>query len=600
MTSLRNRAASALLVVAVLLRSSSAQTTVLVSWGLDGHSANGFSVSPSMSSDGRFVVFASNARDLLPRGGSGDWQVFVRDRLLETTELVGLSAAGTLPNGWCRDGSSSADGRYIAFESDASNLVPGDSNGTSDVYLRDRIASTTERISVGPGGADTDGASAYPSISADGRYVAFWSEATNIVSGDSNGAWDVFVRDRVAGTTELVSVSSRGVQGNGASGAPAISADGRFIVFESGADNLVPGDSNGKADIFVRDRLLRTTSVASIATNGAWGNKNSYSASISADGRYVAFLSDANDLVPGDGNQRSDVFVRDLAQATTERVSVASDGSEGNENSGYFQTSISGDGRFVVFESDSTNLVPGDVNGFGDIFVHDRVSGTTECVSLSMFGGGANGESTYAAVSANGRYVAFESNAPNLVPNDTNSSGDIFLRDRDTAAFPSLCQPGHDGIRDCPCANAPSSSGRGCDNAAGTGGARLAASGRARLSADRLQFTSEGEAANALSTLVQAGTPTLDCAIYGHGLSCVYGAVLRLCSRSAIVGGITFPDANAGDPSVSARSAALGDRIQPGTLRWYFVVYRDEGVVGSCSRGRALNTTQVRQVTWAP
>jgi hypothetical protein len=314
----------------------------------------------------------------------------------------------------------------------------------------------------------------------------------------------------------------------------------------------------------------------------------------------VAFLSDANDLVPGDGNQRSDVFVRDLVHGTTERVSVASDGSEGNDNSGYFQTSISGDGRFVVFESDSSNLVPGDVNEFGDIFVHDRSSGITEFASLSTIGDIANQTSTFAAVSADGRYVAFESAAWTLAPGDTNGSTDIFLRDRDTAVLPSLCEPGRDGIRDCPCANAPSSSGRGCDNVAGTGGASLAASGAPRLSADRLRFTSEGEAAAAFSVLVQASVPTLDARSYGHGLRCVYSGLVRLCSRSATAGSITFPDTSAGDPSISARSAALGDVIQPGTRRWYFVVYRDGGAVGSCLAGRSLNTTQVRQATWAP
>src|SRR5207245_298074 len=219
-----------------------------------------------------------------------------------------------------------------------------------------------------------NGASTGVALSADGRFVAFTSVATNLVAGDANGVSDVFVHDRQAGTTERVSVDSAGSEGNGASTGVALSADGRFVAFTSVATNLVAGDTNGAADVFVHDRQTGTTERGSVDSAGSEGNGASTGVALSADGRFVAFTSAATNLVAGDTNGVTDVFVHDRQTGTTERVSVDSAGIEGNGASA--GVALSADGRFVAFTSVATNLVAGDTNGAADVFVHDR--GTTD------------------------------------------------------------------------------------------------------------------------------------------------------------------------------------------------------------------------------
>jgi len=197
----------------------------------------------------------------------------------------------------------------VVFESDASNLVPGDTNGRYDIFLRDRQTDTTTRLSVSSAGTQGNDSSLAPSISADGRYVVFESDASNLVPGDTNGRYDIFLRDRQTGTTTRLNVSSTGTQGNGVSGRPSISADGRYVAFNSDASNLVPGDTNGRNDIFLRDRQTGTTTRLSVSSTGVQGDGHSYDPFISADGRYVAFNSHATTLVPGDTNGKQDIFL---------------------------------------------------------------------------------------------------------------------------------------------------------------------------------------------------------------------------------------------------------------------------------------------------
>ena len=247
------------------------------------------------------------------------------------TERVSVATDGSQGYGGSPEKPAiSADGRYVAFESGSSNLVAGDTNGFEDVFVRDLQSGTTQRVSVATGGTQGNGFSSEPAISADGRYVTFSSAASNLVPGDTNGAPDVFVRDRRSGTTQRVSVAAAGTQGNGDSGSSAIGADGRYVAFVSRASNLVPGDTNGTSDVFVRDLQLGTTQRVSVATDGTQADGASFNVAISADGRYVAFDSYASNLAPGDTNQAGDVFVRDLQSGTTQRVSVATDGSQGN------------------------------------------------------------------------------------------------------------------------------------------------------------------------------------------------------------------------------------------------------------------------------
>ena len=348
----------------------------------------------------------------------------------ETTRRVSVSTGGGQSNGDSFTPALSADGRFVAFGSFASNLVPGDTNGLTDVFVRDRRTGTTQLVSVRTGGGRGNDSSSNPALSADGRFVTFMSLATNLVPGDTNGTFDVFVHDRQTGTTRRVSGSSSGTQGNGESSLPALSADGRFVTFMSLATNLVPGDTNNARDVFVHDRQTGTTRRVSVSSGGGQANNFSSDAALSADGRFVAFDSDASNLVPGDTNGTFDVFVHDRQTGTTRRVSLRTGGGQGNGSS--FDAALSADGRFVAFGSDASNLVPGDTNAATDAFVHDRWTGTTRRVSISSGGSQGNGDSIAPVLSANGRLVAFESIASNLVPNDTNGVFDVFIRDRRT------------------------------------------------------------------------------------------------------------------------------------------------------------------------
>jgi Tol biopolymer transport system component len=236
---------------------------------------------------------------------------FVHDRQTGITERVSVDSAGNEGNSLSGSPAISADGRFVAFQSSASNLVTGDTNGWSDIFVHDRQTGITERVSVDSAGNQGNAGSWYPAIRADARYVAFESEATNLVPGDNNGWFDIFVHDRQTGITERVSVDSAGNQGNGSSRDPAISADGRYVAFQSCASNLVTGDTNGRADTFVHDRQTGITERVSVDSAGNEGNSFSQEVHVSADGRFVAFASEASNLVPGDNNGWFDILVHD-------------------------------------------------------------------------------------------------------------------------------------------------------------------------------------------------------------------------------------------------------------------------------------------------
>jgi Tol biopolymer transport system component len=360
----------------------------------------------AISDDGRFVAFTSDLA-LSPADTNALPDVYVYDRRDEHVELISVAASGAVGNAGSGQPAISGDGRYVAFASSATNLVAGDANEVVDVFVRDRVAKTTVRVSVASDGTEANAMSVGPSISADGRHVAFASDAFSLVPNDVNGTGDVFVRDLDDGITERVSVSSAGVEADlGALGRAGISADGQVIAFLSTATNLVAGDSNGVADIFVRDRVAHVTQRMSVSSTGTQGDKASSSPRLSADGRFVAFLSAATTLVPNDTNTVTDAFFHDRTTGNTTRMSVPMSTYDGA--SGLW---ISGDGRYVAIEANGTI---GGAAWTHQIFVRDQFAGTSALVSATSTGAPGNGASTAPVISRNGRYIGFLSSAQNL------------------------------------------------------------------------------------------------------------------------------------------------------------------------------------------
>jgi len=474
----------------VFVRDRQTAQTTRISVTSNGRQLKGHSSDPSMSADGRFVTFRSSSGGVVSFDTNGADDIFLHDRQTGATTRVSISTSGQQANGASTAPALSGDGRYVVFQSRASNLVPGDTNSATDILIRDRQTNETKRVSVNSLGQQANSASSLPSVSGDGRFVAFLSAATNLVSGDTNARADVFVRDIVNGATTRVNVADGAVQANQFSDQPAISADGMVVAFASLASNLVSGDTNGTWDVFVHDRTAAQTTRVTIATSGAQASypggtppEHRGSPSLSRDGRFVVFVSRAPNLGPYDSNATADLFVRDRVTGTTTTLLRAGvDGSsfdpamtlDGREvaftatgtilnldgwrqgySAGVFLTdrlagtdrvSLSGTrgqataassgepsmdrtARYFTFTSSAANLVSDDTNGVADIFLRDRIAGTTTRVSLGLNGVQLNDQSVQAAISGDGRVLVFQSDATNVVPNDTNGVTDVFVRD---------------------------------------------------------------------------------------------------------------------------------------------------------------------------
>jgi hypothetical protein len=411
-----------------LAASAAAQSTIRASVSSTNSQANAGSFDPAISADGAIVAFYSPATNLVTNDTNGVFDVFVRNSTNGTTVRASIDTNEQQANDRSQFPSISWDGRFVAFESRATNLVTNDTNAVEDVFVRDLLLTLTTRVSVATGGAQANAASFQPAISGDGRFVVWHSAATNLVTTDVNGATDVFLRDKQLNTTALVSVATGGVQGNQGSINAVVSSDGRYVAFESDATNLVAGDTNTATDVFVRDRTANTTVRASVASGNVQGNAASSNCAISGDGRFIAFESLATNLVALDTNGFPDVFLFDRQAVTTQLVSRDTYGAQGGGAS--ISPAISPNGRIVAFTSFASNLVPGDANGWEDILWHDRLTGATQRSSVSTLGVEGNGSSVDAALSNDGRFTAFTSFATNLISGDTNSLWDIFVRDR--------------------------------------------------------------------------------------------------------------------------------------------------------------------------
>jgi uncharacterized repeat protein (TIGR01451 family) len=414
--------------------------TEWVSVSSDGIGANNQSDMPAISGDGRFVAFVSLADNLVPGDTNGFADTFVHDRLTDITERVSVSSREREGNadsgliGVAAYPAISADGRFVAFVSQADNLVSGDRNVNADVFVRDRLLGTTERVSVNSAGQEADIGGEGPAISADGRFVAFQSQAQNLVPGGNPFLFvdQVYVHDRATGTTEIISVSAAGEPGNSLNVQADISADGHFVVFSSFADNLVPGPQSSGLQVYLRDRTTGTIERITENTAGEPGDGSSDLPKVSLDGRFIAFQTNTGNLI-GDGDHESHILVKDRQTGAFERVSATSTGEPADLLSEH--PDITPDGRFVAFFSLATNLVPGDTNNRRDIFVRDRQTGTVVRVSVSTAGEQGNSESQWPTISDDGLVTAFQSGADNLVPN---ANGGIFVHDDRAAADLSL------------------------------------------------------------------------------------------------------------------------------------------------------------------
>ncbi|MCK6447880.1 MAG: hypothetical protein L6Q99_15920 [Planctomycetes bacterium] len=380
-----------------------------------------------ISGDGRYVLMQSDASNLdTPDGFFGN-DLFIKDRSTGAIEFAARRTTGEQAQGCWPQGSISEDGRYVAFASIDTHVVPGDFNGKVDVFVHDRLLGTTTRESVHPSGIEGDGASSSPQLTPDAHHIVFVSDSLGLAP-NANGLQQVHVRDRLTNAIELASVNAAGQAANALAESPSVSHDGRFVAFDSAATNLVGPDLNGAFDVFVRDRLTGTTQRISTNPGGAAGNASSILPRLSADGRFVAFLSTASDLVPGDTNAANDVFVYDAQLGTLTLGSVSTTGGFPN---GFSNTcDLSADGRWLVFGTWASNVVAPDTNANGDVILRDLQLGVNVRAGADWTGGQSSFGTYHPHVSDDGRFVAFWSDGDDLVPTHAPfGRANVYVRD---------------------------------------------------------------------------------------------------------------------------------------------------------------------------
>jgi Tol biopolymer transport system component len=454
--------AAALAVVALPLAAGaqSPGVTTRASVSSAGVQGDGFSSAPSVSEDGRLVAFSSGAGNLVPDDGNGVADVFVRDRLAQTTERVSVASDGSEANGGSGAPKISRNGRFIAFASEASDLVPGDGNGVIDVFVHDRDTGETERVSRAIDGGDPDARSFVDSISDDGTLVGFWSDATNLVDDDGNDSSDSFVFDRETDTTERVSVSMFGGDADHGAIQAVLSGDGRFVAFVSGSKNLViePMKDSGffvNPSVFVRDRVGGATVRVSEQPNGRYESGKSGEPSISRDGRFVAYTSTSKNLtLESQFFPKRRIHVTDLLAGETELVvpDFPNEDCPGGDCRllAAHTPSISADGRFVAFMSSSQLVMPANPGRQARVYVADRVSGVVRRISVDPSHGVGSLCSVQPAISGDGRVVAYRTTSDDLVADDSNAASDVLVSEwacPNTGAYapadalPASCEP---------------------------------------------------------------------------------------------------------------------------------------------------------------
>ncbi|MEW2252398.1 TolB family protein [Streptomyces sp. NPDC058733] len=406
--------------------------TVLVSVGLGGRPADGPSERASVSADGHLVVFTSHATNLVRGDRNHCTDVFLRDLTAGTTTRVDRGYDGSESDGCTGiDPIISSDGRYVVYSADSTNLVRGVRDGRSHIYRTDLRTGQTTLASAAADGTPGNGDSMRPTLSADGRYVAFATSADNLIPGDTPAStWDTVVRDMVTGKVVRTSAASDGTPGDAASDGTQISADGRYVTFFSNATNLVPGDTNKKVDEFLHDTATGRTTRLSVSAAGVESDQITIGGTISDDNRYVVLNSHATNLTAeSPDTAQNHIYLQDLQEGTLRLIDKGADGVPAP--GGTFWASISGDGRHIPMASAGPALVPGDTNGVRDIFVADLPDATLRRVSVGADGQQADAASYFPDADQHANAVVFTSYATNLVAGDTNGQPDVFVH-RDT------------------------------------------------------------------------------------------------------------------------------------------------------------------------
>lgn len=428
----------ALLSLSMTAQAMSGGLLTRISVNENGVQGNGGAFHPKISGDGRYIVFTSYADNLVSDDTNGTWDVFRFDRVTGTHQRITSGLGGEAINGLSRGARVSDDGCIVVFQSDATNVVPNDTNGTTDVYVYDCNTDLIKRVSEDLSGVEGDLRSHFAGVSGDGEYITFASTATNLDPTKISPYKEIFLARRDGSSMVRVSLDFNGNDSNGDSQEPVVSDDGRYVAFYSSASNLVPNDTNGHDDAFVYDSSTGIIERVSVDSSGTQGDGQGFSGrggataiSISDDGRFVAFESYFPNLVSNDTNGTEDVFVHDRLNGTTSLVTITEDGIQPDLGTSWYEyTEISADGRYVAFSSPATNLVPNDTNNERDFFVRDMVNGTIERISESNAGDQSSGQQSgdgEVSISDSGEEVVFGSRGTNLVPNDTNGHTDVFL-----------------------------------------------------------------------------------------------------------------------------------------------------------------------------
>ena len=547
-----------------------------------------------ISGDGRFVVFTSAADGLVPGDTNGRYDVFVFDRLLDRLELVSAAFGGGNADDDSGSPAITPDGRFVAFSSEATNLLATPATMQSACYLRDRSSGALELVSVMTGGGlPPFQRTGSPHLSDDGRFVVFTSNGTFVPEDTNFNSDDVYLRDRVASTTTLMCPPPPLPLSNPGSGGSYISGDGRFILFSTSGKHFA-FDTNNTGDIFLRDRVAGTLEIVSLTPSGVTGNLSSGGARCSRDGRFITFTSQATDLAPGGFaiNPGLDAFLRDRLTQTTVCLSQAVPPATSTDGIS-LATAISADGRYVVFDSDASNLITGDTNGVRDVFRYDTQQHVMERMSVTSVHLQSNGASDSSCISADGSAVSFDSVATNLVVGDTNNAVDVFVREPANETGIPFCYGDGDanGGPPCPCDNAvvPGVR-RGCVNSTGNGGS-LRATGTATLSGDHVTLAAAALPASTFALFLQSPSYVgagLGEAGYFDGVRCVGTNFVRLGTRQTVGGVAAF-----GAPSTPL--SLLGGIGAP-TTAFYQVVYRNNA--GFCNF--LANSTNAVAIVWKP